>query len=446
MVEEQRTERILVIGADAAGMSAAHQAMRTARVTGRDVTVTVLEAGEHTSYSACGIPYVVSGEVGDVDDLVARTAEEHRAAGIDLRMNARVRRVDPEEQTVALADESRLGYDQLVVATGARAIEPEWMRYDGVRVEGVRTAKTLDDAEAWARAFGDARPGERVVVAGGGYIGVEMVEAALRRGLRVTLVTRSRVMSTFAPEMSDRITAALTAAGAEVMTGTEVVGLEVVDGRVAAALTADGRLECQHVVVALGVLPATDFLAHTGLLSPRGALRPDEHGRVAPGLWAAGDCCEVRTRDGAWTYAPLGTYANKAGRAVGENLAGGDREVPGVLGTAITRFAHGDVHVEMARTGPLVRTLAEEGRPGVTLTTEGTVESGYMPGAAPVALRLTADPATRALVAVEIVGGPGAGKRIDTAAAVIWWGGTVDDLAWMDLSYAPPVATASTLR
>lgn len=431
--------RVLVIGADAAGMSAAHQALRTARRTGRALEITVLDAGQHTSYSACGIPYVVSGEVGGIGDLVARSAEEHRAAGIDLRLGHRVTRLDLARRVAEVEGGADVAFDEVVVATGATPRMPGWTRRpDGSTVAGVRPATTLDDAAAWAR---DLAPGDRVVVAGGGYIGVEMAEAALRRGLHVTLVTRSRVLSTFAPEIGATVATGLRAAGVEVREHAELTGLEVSGERVVAALVQGDRIPTDHVVVALGVVPATDFLAHTDLRSERGALRPDDRGLVVPGVWAAGDCCEVRSLDGFWTYAPLGTHAVKAGRVLGDNLAGGDLRFPGVLGTAITRFAAGGVHLEVARTGVLDHQVAAPVVP-VTVLTEGTTASGYMPEASPITIRVSADRVTRRLLSVEIVGGPGAGKRIDTAAAVLWSRGTVDDLAWMDLSYAPPVATA----
>lgn len=445
-VVNQPRHRVLVIGADGAGMSAAHQMLRTARGTERQLAVTVLDAGRHTSYSACGIPYVVSGEVDGIDDLVARTAEEHRAAGIDLRLGHRVTHLDLEARVATVEgpeEPASIEFDEVVIASGAAPVMPEWTRTeDGAPVEGVWPAKTLDDAEAWDERFTGAE-GQRLVVVGGGYIGVEMAEAALRRGLEVALVTRSRVLSTFHPEISARVTASLVRAGVEVHQDSEVEELEVHEGVVTGVRVGDDVLAAHHVVVALGVRPATDFLTHSDLLQDNGALRPDERGQVAPGVWAAGDCCEVKARPlGEWVYVPLGTHAVKLGRVVGENLAGGDLEFGGVLGTAITRFAGGGEYIEIARTGISTRNVGGLPDTCVSLVTEGTTITGYMPDAPTITLLVSADRVTRRLLSVEVVGGVGAGKRVDTAAAVLWAGGTVDDLAWMDLSYAPPVATA----
>lgn len=435
-------ERVVVIGADAAGMSAAHQMLRTAKRTGRRLAVRVLEASEFTSYSACGIPYVVSGEVPDVAALLVRSPEEHRAAGIDLHTGTRAIRVDLEARVVEVEGGDRFDYDQVVVATGAAPVMPPWTRgSDGAPVAGVHAAKTLHDAAMWSERFA---AGGRVVVVGGGYIGLEMCEAALRHGLEVTLVTRSRVLSTFAPEISVRVAAALSRAGVRVVEHASVEGVEVAAGTVTGVRTDGTTYACEHVVVALGVRPATEFLAGTGLLQPRnGALRPDSAGRVADRIWAAGDCCEVRERGtGDWVYAALGTHATKAGRVVGENLGGGEATFGGAVGSAITRFSAGGEYLEVARTGVSLRDARGHADDAVTVMTEGTTATGYMPEAEPIALVVSADRATRRLLSVDVVGGRGAGKRVDAAAAVLWYGGTVDDLAWMDLSYAPPVATA----
>jgi NADPH-dependent 2,4-dienoyl-CoA reductase/sulfur reductase-like enzyme len=164
---------------------------------------------------------------------------------------------------------------------------------------------------------------------------------------------------------------------------------------------------------------------------------------VAEHVWAAGDCCEVRRRiDDRWVFRPLGTYANKHGRALGDSLAGGALTFDGMVDTSITRFSVDDIHLEIARTGLSRKDAEAAGHDPVALVTEGTTGSGYMPEAEPIALWVMADRTTRRLLGVQVVGGHGAGKRIDTAAAVLWAGGTVDDLAWMDLAYAPPFATA----
>ena len=440
----QRT-RVVVVGADAGGMSAAHQALRTARLRGRELAITVLDRGTHTSYSACGIPYWMAGDLDAGDDLVARTADQHREAGIDLRMGTEVVAADLAARTVTTDSGEVVDYDELVVATGSPAVMPDWaLRPDGTAYDGVGAVKTLDDGSAWAGRFAAAGEGARVVIVGAGYIGVEVAEAALRRGFRVTVLTRGRGMSMLEDEMAERVNAAMREAGAEVVLGAEVTGLDTDGDRVTGVHWDGGSRKADLVVVAIGVRPATAFLEGTGIeLADNGALRPDPHGRVADHVWAAGDCCEVRRRiDGEWVFRPLGTHANKHGRALGDSLAGGTLSFPGMVDTAITRFSVGAVHLEIARTGLSRKDAEAAGHDPLALVTEGTTASGYMPEAEPIALWVMADRTTRRLLGVQVLGGHGAGKRIDAAAAVLWADGTVDDLAWMDLAYAPPFATA----
>lgn len=483
-----RPRRIVVVGGDAAGMSAAHTALRAARAAEEPVEITVLEATQHTSYSACGLPYWIAGEVGSGDDLVARTPEQHRAAGLDLRLGTRATRLDlvgrrVEATDLAAGTSEELPYDDLVLATGAVPVVPAWAVDDGRPVPGVRSVRNLDDGAAWLELLagaagepspterdseqdpsqdtepasaglpgagrivvpGEARRPERAVVVGGGYIGVEMAEALLRRGLAVTLVTRGRVLGGLEPGQSDRVEEGLRTAGVTLHCGSTVEHLHTRgDGHVSAAVLGDGTvIGADVVVLAAGVRPGTDLGRAAGIpLGERGGYLPDAGGRIGPGLWAAGDCCEVRHRlTGGRVFAPLGTHANKLGRVVGDNLLGADRRFGGALGTAITRFSFGEVHLEIGITGLSSTAAAEAGFDPVDLVTEGTTASGYLPEADPIATSVVADRATRRLLGVQVVGGRGAGKRVDAAAAALWGSLTVDDLAGMDISYAPPFAT-----
>ena len=264
-------ERVVVVGADAAGMSAASQALRVGRQHGRDLDVVALERGTHTSYSACGIPYWVGGEVGSVEALIARTPEQHRANGIDVRLRTEATELDLDRREVEVRDHAggstyRLGFDQLVLATGARPRRPQ---VPGVDAAGIHGVQTLDDGE---RLLDSLEHGpRRAVVVGGGYIGIEMAEAMVHRGLSVTVLTRSaEPMATLDPDMGGWCTTrwrrwTSTCAPACGCTAFDTDGA----GRVRAVDTDDGRFEADLVVLGTGVEPETSLAA-----GGRAAARP----------------------------------------------------------------------------------------------------------------------------------------------------------------------------
>ncbi|MGZ4624832.1 MAG: FAD-dependent oxidoreductase [Kineosporiaceae bacterium] len=437
-------ERVVVIGADAAGMSAAHQALRTAKARRRDLDVVVLERSTNTSYSACGIPYWIAGDVPTPDKLVARTAAKHRALGVDLWLGTSAVALDVAAGLITATSQdgttTQLGYDHLVLATGAHPRVPDWaLDAAGGWIPGVRVVKTLDDGAAWVQRITHDRRPERAVVVGGGYIGIETAEAFVRRGLPTTLVTRGEVMGTLDPDMGARVRQVMTSGGVDVVSSEEVDGLETrADGSVAAVRSGGDVFPADAVALGLGVTPATELAKDAGLpLGTLGGLLPDERQEVADGVWGVGDCCEAIERvEGNRVYVPLGTHANKQGRVAGENLAGGSATFGGVLGTAITQFSAGGAHVEVGRTGPTTEQASAWGGELVSLVTESTTAAGYMPQASPVAVKVLARPDGR-LLGMQIVGGPGSAKRIDTAAAALWFHAHLDDLAGMDLSYAP---------
>ena len=354
------SSRVVIIGADAAGMSAAHQALRGARARNRDLEVIALERTGHTSYSACGIPYWIAGEVAGPQRAGGPHRDRPPRVGGGPADGATAAAIDLPRRIVTYTDEAgadvRLPFDELVLATGARPHIPGWaIDESGRLVPGAHPVKNLDDGQVWLDLLG-ARPApRRGVVVGGGYIGIEMAEALVRRGLHTTLLTRSEVMSDLDPDMSARIKSALEDAGVTVLTDTTVASLKRhADGSVSGLLTTDGHLlQADVIVIGTGVEPNCELGAAAGLRIGRsGGYLPDRTGRLADGVWAAGDCCESHHRlTGRPEFLPLGTHANKQGRVVGENLSGGTAEFGGVLGTAITRFVTPARHLEIARTG-----------------------------------------------------------------------------------------------
>ena len=437
--------RLVVVGADGAGMSAAHQALRTARAGGRDVEVVALESTEHTSYSACGLPYWMAGDVGSGDDLVARTPAQHRALGVDLRMRHEATALDLDGRRVEVRDHEAgrttwLDFDEVLLATGAEAVMPPWARSEsGEPLPGVLPVKTLDDGATW-RELIDRRP-ERAVVVGGGYIGVEAAEAFARRGISTLLVTRGPepMSGTLLPAMAAAVRRGLEQLGVEVVTGAEVGALGPGSDGTRVACVDGTEYPADVVAVGVGVEPRVALATAAGLpvggLRARGALVPDDTQRVADGVWAAGDCTAVLDRLlGEHWYVPLGTHANKCGRVAGENIGGGSRRFPGSVGTAISRSGE----VELARTGLLPLWAHALGLETAEVTLESTTASGYMPEAAPVTVWVMGEKGTGRLLGGQIVGGRGAGKRIDVLATALFAGLTADDVAYLDLAYAPP--------
>jgi NADPH-dependent 2,4-dienoyl-CoA reductase/sulfur reductase-like enzyme len=435
-------ERLVVIGGDAAGMAAASQARR--RRDRDDLAVVAFERGHFTSYSACGIPYWISGVVPDRDQLVARDPDTFRESfHIDVRLRHEVTGIDLDRREVVARDltgggEVREPFDTLVYATGATPIKPDWARTDTAGVFGVQT---LDDGTA-LREWLDREPGpRRAVVVGGGYIGVEMAEALIQRGLDVILVEQAdQPMSTVDPDMAGMVAEAMRGIGVDIRTGVAVTGLAERDGRVTAVVTADGPIPTDVVVLGLGVRPNTALAEAAGLpLGPTGGVRCDRRMRVVgvPGVWAAGDCVETLHRvSGLPVHIPLGTHANKQGRVAGINIGGGYATFPGVIGTAVTKVCD----LEVGRTGLRERDAAAAGFEFVSVTAESTSRAGYYPGARPMTVKLIAERPTGRLLGAQIVGWSEAAKRIDTLAVALWNGMTVDEMTALDLGYAPPYA------
>ncbi|WP_231914431.1 NAD(P)/FAD-dependent oxidoreductase [Rhodococcus sp. LB1] len=380
MTITEHSERVVVVGADAAGMSAAHQALRSARADGRTIEVVVLERTRDTSYSACGMPYLISGTVAHQDELIARTPERHREMGVDLRLDALVTDINIETRTATYKNSvgvsETVEFDKLVLATGAHPVIPPWAIDDnGDLTPGILPVKNLEDARQWLTLVLPEESSDsdsitttrHAVVVGGGYIGVEMAEAMVDRGFETTLITRSSVMSNLDQDMSARVHSALVEGGVRLVPECTVESIRSVDGRVHSLTASNGETYLAEVVVlGLGVRPATELGVAAGIsVGDFGGYLPDENQSVAENVWAAGDCCEVIDRiTGTRTFAPLGTHANKQGRICGYNVVGGKQQFAGVLSTAITRFTNPNVHVEVGRSG---------------LSTDAAIDAGFSP-------------------------------------------------------------------
>jgi NADPH-dependent 2,4-dienoyl-CoA reductase/sulfur reductase-like enzyme len=427
------TERLVVIGGDAAGMSAATQARRLR--TADDLGIVVLEQGPDVSYSACGIPYWVGGQVPDRDQLIARTPGQFAALDIDVRTGTRAEGIDLDAGTVTTSTGEVLGYDNLVLATGGKPLRPPVPGLDAGGVHGVH--RLADGAAIRAAVAAGAR---RAVVLGGGYIGLEMADVLQERGLDVTVVLADPLpMSQLDTDMAGRVCKAMGDMGIAVQTDQPVREIEVdADGVVAAVRTDDGRYPCDLVVLGLGMGPEVTLAREAGLrLGETGAVEVDrtQRSRSHPEVFAAGDCSQTFSKiTGEALHIALGTHANKQGRVAGSVIGGRMARFAGVLGTAATKV--GDL--EISRTGLCTTQAERAGYDHRCETIEGTTRAGYYPGAASIAVKLIVENGSGLLLGAQIVGGPGAGKRVDVMATAIWAGVTAEDLAGADLSYAPP--------
>ena len=432
-------ERLIVIGGDAAGMSAASQAKR---LRGDELMVIGFERGEHSSYSACGIPYWIAGDVQNEELLVVRSPEEHRRNGIDVRMLTEVEQIDLDAGRIAVRELTGArsyteGFDDLVIATGAVPIRPALPGVDGMGIFGVQT---LDDGAAVLSEL-DKREPKHAVVVSGGYIGVEMAEALARHGLDVTVIDREdQPMTTLDPDMGELVHRAMEDdLGIDVHTNTAVTGFETDrDGRVRAVVTAAGSVPADIVVLGIGVRPNTAIAGAAGVpLGDHGGIRTDAQMRVLgrDHIWAGGDCVEVlHLVSGQYQHVPLATHANKHGRVIGHNIGGSYATFPGVVGTAVSKVCD----LEIARTGLRESDAHRAGFGYITVTIQSGTKAYYFPDTKRMTVKMTAERHTGRLLGTQIVGSGGSAKRIDTAATALWNRMTVEELTALDLAYAPP--------
>jgi NADPH-dependent 2,4-dienoyl-CoA reductase/sulfur reductase-like enzyme len=414
-------------------MSAATQARRL----DPSLEIVAFERTEWTSYSACGIPYVVGGEIGAVDELIVRSPQEHRdQSHIDVRVRHEVMSIDLSSGRLEVRDHVRgrtiqVPFDMLLLGMGARPMRPDLPGIDLPIVHGVQT---LHDATQLLQYAERSRCSD-VVVVGGGYIGLELAEAFVQREARVTVVeSQPHVMSTLDGDMAAPVEEAMRKLGIELRLNSEVLSFEE-----DAVLTRDGRIAADLVIVGIGVEPNSELARDAGIeLGVRRSVRVDRRQRTsAPNVWAAGDCVEsyhlVSRRP---VHVALGTVANRQGRVAGINMGGGYAAFAGIVGTAVTRICA----TEVSRTGLNEREARDAAFEFVTATVDSTTTASYFADAPTITVKLLAERRSGRIIGAQIVGGRGAGKRIDVAAAAITAGMDAGQLVDLDFGYAPPVS------
>ncbi len=428
------SKRFVVIGGDAAGMSAASKARRT----DPDLDIVVFERGRWVSYGACGLPYYVKGAVGEIEDLVAIRPEKFiEEREIDLRTRHEVTEIRPERKTVKVngnGQEKEVGFDKLLVSVGASPVFPE---VPGAELDRVFTLHGLDHGKK-IRGFIEEKSPEKAAIVGGGYIGIEMAEALYEWGMDVSIIEGlPRLLTPFHPDVSDVVESHLSER-VRVNLHEFVEGIERTGGERLEVSFGDARLESDMVIMAAGVRPNVGLAEEAGIdLGPTGAIATDEYGRTnLPDVFAAGDCAEVtNTVTGEADYVPLALTANRDGRAIGSTAGGDPTELAEIAGTAVLKA----FELEVARTGLAVEGDAREaGFDPVSITINAPSRAGYYPDPKRIDVSLVADEESGLLIGGSLVGREGVSKRIDTLATALASSMTVSDLERLDLAYAPP--------
>lgn len=429
-------QRVIVIGGGAAGMSAAAKAKRTNPA----IDIVVYERSGYVSYGACGFPYAIKGEIARVEDVIVRTPAQFAQQGIQALIHHEVLAIDTARQRVLVRDlhtgrEFTDHWDELVVTTGGQPARPPLPGLDLLGVFGLRSVEEAIAIKTW---IGEQRPQTGVII-GGGYIGLEMAEALDAHGIALTLIERlPHVLPAFDPEMAAQVEEELRRQRVDVRSGQAVQAI-VGDERVRGVIVDGQTIPAEIVILAAGVKPNVGLVRETGIaLGPTGAIAVDDHQRTnVPHVWAAGDVAEVYHRvTGKPAWIPLGTTANKQGRVAGENLAGGNARFGGVVGTTVVKV----FEREVAISGLSLTRAKAEGFDAVSVSATASSRAHYMPGHQPLTVTLVFDRATRRLLGGQLIGREGVAKRVDTVAAALQAGWTIDEFAELDLSYAPPFA------
>ncbi len=443
-MSEKSSGRFVVIGGDAAGMSAASQAKR--RYPGLEVVV--LEKDRYISYAACGMPYMVSGVVADAEDLFALRIEDARGKrGLDVRLGQEATAIDPAAKTVRYRDvstgkEETLSYDACMIATGAVPVIPP---IPGVGYEGVLTLRSYGSGLV-VRKFVDEHKPKSAVVVGAGLVGLEMAEALTLRDVKTTVMEMAAgPILGLAPELSRVVEEEMASHGVTLLMQTALERIDGPDGRVAEVQGGSETIPAELVLLSVGVRPASDLAADAGIeLGVHGAIRVDEKTATsAQAVFSAGDCAEqVHGITNEPVFIPQALSANRQGRVAGANAAAlivgkpMSETNPPAYGTIITKV----FDTEIALTGLTLQQALDHGLDAAVTVIKSRSKAHYYPGADPLHVALVFEKGTGRLLGGQLVGKGGAVKRIDVLVTALSAGFDLDRLSRLDLAYAPPFA------
>lgn len=437
--------KVVIVGGVAAGPKTGSKIVRLCP----DADVTLIEKGEFLSYAGCGLPYYISGVVKEQAELMSTPVGTVRDSvffqkvkNVHVFNHSEATKIDSANKNITVVEiktgkEKKLDYDKLVLATGATPVKPP---IKGLDLKNVFTLHGVEDAEGIKSAFKNGKARD-VTIIGGGLIGIEVAEAFHELGARVTIVERlPQILSFLDSEMATLVTNHLESKGVKVLTNTAVEGLQG-DEYVKSISTNRGSIASEIVIVAVGVKPNVKLAQEAGLeIGKSGGIAVNEKMQTSnEDIYAVGDCVEVLNMiTGKKCLMPLGSTANKHGRVAAMNICGMQDSFPGVLNTAICKVF--DYNVSC--TGLSERLAKQEGFDTITLLSPAPDRAHFYPSAKPIMIKFVVDKATRKLLGAQIIGPGDVDKRIDVAVTAITAKMTVDDIANLDLSYAPPYSPA----
>ena len=437
--KENRKVKVLIIGGVAAGTKVAAKLKR--EDFGADVTI--LTMGKDISYAGCGLPYYVGDVIRDRKQLIVNTpASFEKLTGVRVVTETEAVKVNRQEKTVeavstVTGERSVYGYDKLVIATGASPIKPP---LEGMDLEGVFFMRTPKDAITLRERI-EAGDVKRAVVVGGGFIGLEVAENLLARGIKVSVIDMApHVLPGFDPEMAEYVEEHLADKGIMTFTGTRLEGF-LGEGRLEKVQTSRRAMKADLVVLSIGIRPNTGFLADSGIeLMPNKTVKVDAYFRTSDeNIYAVGDCATVTNREtGQPAWSPMGSSANIEGRLLAKTLAGGGQPYPGVLQTAVCRLPG----LNAGRTGLSQEQAKAAGYDPISVVTVVDDKAHYYPGAGNFIVKMTADRATGKFLGIQVLGPGAVDKMVDIAVTALTLKASLADLENMDLAYAPPFSTA----
>lgn len=424
--------KVVIIGGVAAGTKIAAKLKRE----NPGAEVVIYTKSKDISYAGCGLPYYVGGVIETEEELVVNTPQKFMGlTGVTVHTESEVTAVNAEEKTITVCGE-QVSYDRLVIAVGAEPVAPP---VEGVHLDGVFTVRTPQDAVNIRNYAGNCK---RAVVVGGGFIGLEMAENLIEKGLSVTLVDMAPQLmpNILDPEMADFARRKLQEKGLRILVGTALQSI-LGEGKVTGIRTAAGDIQADLVILSAGIRPATKFLANLGLEMEKGCIVTDEYAKTSlADIYAVGDCAMVKNRiTGKAQWSAMGSTANIAGRALALTLGGEPSAYQGCLGTGVVKLAK---DLSAGRTGLTEAQAREAGFDVITALTVMDDKAHYYPDSDIFITKLIADRETHRLLGAQILGGGAVDKMTDIAVVGITAGLKIEDFITMDFSYAPPFSTA----